>query len=177
MARSLYRSITERLLALPDHLLLYPAHYAGLGLRRAVSQAIRPRPIGFERRHNEALSSLRGRVRRGADRRTSRPAPEHQAEIVAANRSGRPAASLERDAGRARAAREPAQFSLLVAVNALVGAMVGLERSTLPLIGETSSVWLERRGALVHRRLRPGQVVHQPRRRRLAERIGRRRCC
>jgi len=37
------------------------------------------------------------------------------------------------------------QFALLVAVNALVGAMVGLERSTLPLVGEqefalTSSV-------------------------------------
>ncbi len=31
-----------------------------------------------------------------------------------------------------------AQFSLLVAVNTLVGAMVGLERSTLPLIGEDS---------------------------------------
>jgi MFS family permease len=29
------------------------------------------------------------------------------------------------------------QFSLLVALNVLVGAMVGLERSTLPLIGET----------------------------------------
>jgi MFS family permease len=29
-----------------------------------------------------------------------------------------------------------AQFSLLVAVNAFVGAMVGLERSTLPLVGE-----------------------------------------
>ena len=29
-----------------------------------------------------------------------------------------------------------AQFSLLVAVNAMVGAMVGLERSTLPLIGD-----------------------------------------
>jgi MFS family permease len=29
------------------------------------------------------------------------------------------------------------QFALLVAINALVGAMVGLERSTLPLIGET----------------------------------------
>src|SRR5262249_6691276 len=29
-----------------------------------------------------------------------------------------------------------AQFSLLVAINALVGAMVGLERSTLPLIAE-----------------------------------------
>ncbi|HSJ18652.1 MAG TPA: MFS transporter [Solirubrobacterales bacterium] len=38
-----------------------------------------------------------------------------------------------------------AQFALLVAVNALVGAMVGLERSTLPVVGEqefglTSSV-------------------------------------
>jgi MFS family permease len=31
-----------------------------------------------------------------------------------------------------------AQFSLLVAINALVGAMVGLERSTLPLIGQDS---------------------------------------
>ena len=30
-----------------------------------------------------------------------------------------------------------AQFALLVALNAFVGAMVGLERSTLPLIGET----------------------------------------
>ena len=29
-----------------------------------------------------------------------------------------------------------AQFSLLVALNALVGAMVGLERSVLPLVGE-----------------------------------------
>ena len=28
-----------------------------------------------------------------------------------------------------------AQFSLLVLVNAFVGAMVGLERSTLPLVG------------------------------------------
>jgi MFS family permease len=32
--------------------------------------------------------------------------------------------------------RNLAQFSLLVAVNVLVGAMVGLERSTLPLIGK-----------------------------------------
>src|SRR3954462_4025941 len=29
MARSLYRSITERLLTLPDDLLLYPSHYSG----------------------------------------------------------------------------------------------------------------------------------------------------
>ena len=43
------------------------------------------------------------------------------------------------NAGRVRLGlrENAAQFSLLVAVNALVGAMVGLERSTLPLIGET----------------------------------------
>ncbi|MGH2782959.1 MAG: MFS transporter, partial [Thermoleophilaceae bacterium] len=29
-----------------------------------------------------------------------------------------------------------AQFSLLVGLNAFVGAMVGLERSVLPLVGE-----------------------------------------
>jgi glyoxylase-like metal-dependent hydrolase (beta-lactamase superfamily II) len=29
LARSLYRSLTERLLVLPDHLLLYPSHYSG----------------------------------------------------------------------------------------------------------------------------------------------------
>ena len=29
-----------------------------------------------------------------------------------------------------------AQFSILVGLNALVGAMVGLERSVLPLVGE-----------------------------------------
>jgi hypothetical protein len=32
--------------------------------------------------------------------------------------------------------RENAQFSLLVALNALVGGMVGLERSVVPLVGE-----------------------------------------
>ena len=30
-----------------------------------------------------------------------------------------------------------AQFSLLVVINAFVGAMIGLERSTLPIIGAT----------------------------------------
>jgi hypothetical protein len=37
--------------------------------------------------------------------------------------------------------RNPAQFSLLVSVNAMVGAMVGLERSTLPLIGDQARAW------------------------------------
>jgi MFS family permease len=41
-----------------------------------------------------------------------------------------------------------AQFSLLVALNALVGAMVGLERSVLPLIGERD-FGLESKGAIL----------------------------
>ena len=39
-------------------------------------------------------------------------------------------------AGQARLARERRQFALLVALNALVGGMVGLERSVLPLVGK-----------------------------------------
>jgi hydroxyacylglutathione hydrolase len=54
MARSLYRSITERLLTLPDHLLLYPAHYSGSVCGRGLS-GHPASSIGFERRHNKAL--------------------------------------------------------------------------------------------------------------------------
>ena len=54
MARSLYRSLTERLLTLPDHLLLYPAHYSGSVCGRGLS-GHPASTIGFERRHNKAL--------------------------------------------------------------------------------------------------------------------------
>ena len=54
MARSLYRSLTERLLSLPDHLALYPAHYSGSVCGRGLS-ANPISTIGFERRHNAAL--------------------------------------------------------------------------------------------------------------------------
>ena len=54
MARMLYRSLTERLLTLPDHLLLYPAHYSGSVCGRGLS-ANPASTIGFERRHNPAL--------------------------------------------------------------------------------------------------------------------------
>ena len=51
-----------------------------------------------------------------------------------------------------------AQFSLLVVVNAFVGAMVGMERSILPAIAEQEfSPRGKHRGALVHRRLRRDQ--------------------
>jgi hydroxyacylglutathione hydrolase len=89
MARTLYRSITERLLALPDHLVLYPSHYSGSVCGRGLSG--NPiSTIGFERRHNLAVqfSSEDEFVR--ALMADIPPAPEQQAAIVAANRTGRP---------------------------------------------------------------------------------------
>jgi len=87
MARMLHRSITERLLALPDHLLIYPGHYAGsvcgAGLSGHPSST-----IGFERRNNDALSESESDFV-AALIAAIPPAPEEQAEIVAANRAGR----------------------------------------------------------------------------------------
>jgi glyoxylase-like metal-dependent hydrolase (beta-lactamase superfamily II) len=87
MARRLYRSITERLLALPDHVLLYPGHYAGSVCGRGLS-ANPASTIGFERRNNPALalgSEDAFALSLVAD---LPPAPDGQAEIVAANRLG-----------------------------------------------------------------------------------------
>ncbi len=93
MARLLYRSLTERLLALPDHLLVYPAHYSGSVCGRGLS-GNPASTVGFERRHNPALgfSSEEGFV--AALMEDIPPAPAHQAEIVAANRSGRQRSAL-----------------------------------------------------------------------------------
>jgi hydroxyacylglutathione hydrolase len=87
MARLLYRSLTDRLLALPDHLLLYPAHYAGSVCGRGLS-GNPASTIGFERRHNDALAFDSEDAFVAALIADIPPAPEHQAEIVAANRSG-----------------------------------------------------------------------------------------
>ena len=87
MARLLYRSLTERLLALPDHLLLYPAHYSGSVCGRGLS-GHPASTIGFERRHNDALAFDSEDAFVAALVEDIPPAPDHQAEIVAANRSG-----------------------------------------------------------------------------------------
>jgi hydroxyacylglutathione hydrolase len=89
MARSLYRSLTERLLTLPDHLLLYPAHYSGSVCGRGLS-GNSASTVGFERRHNRALQHASEDAFVDALVRDIPPAPEHQAEIVAANRAGTP---------------------------------------------------------------------------------------
>lgn len=93
MARAMYRSLTERLLALPDHLLLYPGHYAGSVCGRGLS-GNPASTIGFERRHNDALAFDSEESFVKALLEDIPPAPERQAEIVAANRSGKPLATL-----------------------------------------------------------------------------------
>jgi hydroxyacylglutathione hydrolase len=89
MARTLYRSLTQRLLTLPDHVLLYPAHYAGSVCGRGLS-ATPVSTVGFERRHNAALQHDSEDAFVAALLREVPPAPDHQAAIVAANRTGRP---------------------------------------------------------------------------------------
>lgn len=89
MARSLYRSLTERLLALPDHLVLYPSHYSGSVCGRGLS-ANPISTIGFERRHNPALQFDSEDAFTAALTHDIPPVPEQQAAIIAANRTGRP---------------------------------------------------------------------------------------
>jgi hydroxyacylglutathione hydrolase len=86
MARTLYRSITERLLTLPDHLLLYPAHYSGSVCGRGLS-GNPGSSIGFERRHNKALRFDSEDAFVEALVNDIPRAPPQQAEIIAANRS------------------------------------------------------------------------------------------
>jgi glyoxylase-like metal-dependent hydrolase (beta-lactamase superfamily II) len=86
LARELYASL-QKLLALPDEVLVYPSHYGGSLCGRALSS--NPfSSIGFERRHNAMLRHPDG------DRFAREllvdlpPPPANQAEIVAENRRG-----------------------------------------------------------------------------------------
>jgi glyoxylase-like metal-dependent hydrolase (beta-lactamase superfamily II) len=89
LARTLYRSLTERLLTLPDHLVLYPSHYSGSVCGRGLS-ANPISTIGFERRNNTALRFNSEDAFVEALLKDIPPAPPQQADIVAANRNGRP---------------------------------------------------------------------------------------
>ena len=93
MARALYRSLTERLLTLPDHLVLYPSHYSGSVCGRGLS-ANPVSTIGFERRHNTALQFDSEDAFVEALTQDIPPAPDQQAAIVAANRAGKPVAEI-----------------------------------------------------------------------------------
>jgi len=85
-ARLLHASL-RRLLALPDHTVLYPSHYGGSVCGRGLSG--NPfSSIGFERTHNPLLS-LDADAFANALLTETPPAPADQKRIVAANRSGR----------------------------------------------------------------------------------------
>jgi hydroxyacylglutathione hydrolase len=92
MASQLYRTLTEKLLVLPDHLLLYPGHYSGSVCGRGLS-AHPSSTIGFERRHNPSLQFTSEQEFVEALVKDIPPAPPQQAEIIAANRCGRPLAT------------------------------------------------------------------------------------
>ena len=94
LARTLYRSLSERLLTLPDHLVLYPSHCSGSVCGRGLS-ANPISTIGFERRHNRALQFDSEDAFVAALLEDVPPAPEEQAAIVAANRAGRALTATE----------------------------------------------------------------------------------
>jgi hydroxyacylglutathione hydrolase len=93
MARLLYRSLNERLLKLPDHLLLYPSHFSGSVCGRGLS-ANPASTIGFERRNNPMLRLRSEDEFVEALVRDIPPAPLQAGAIVTANRSGRPLAAV-----------------------------------------------------------------------------------
>jgi len=86
MAGQLYDSITERILTLPDDLLIYPSHYSGSVCGAGLSGHAAS-TVGFERRNNHALEQTRDAFVAGLIDEIP-PPPEQQAEIVAANRAG-----------------------------------------------------------------------------------------
>jgi hydroxyacylglutathione hydrolase len=89
-ARLLHNSL-QRLLELPDHVVLYPSHYGGSVCGRGLS-GNPVSSIGFERAHNPLLSSADPEA--FADELLSGvpPAPADRQRIVAVNRAGTVAA-------------------------------------------------------------------------------------
>jgi glyoxylase-like metal-dependent hydrolase (beta-lactamase superfamily II) len=89
-ARRLHASL-QRLLELPDHVVLYPSHYAGSVCGRGLS-GNPVSSIGFERAHNSLLAMSEADVFADALLAEMPPPPAEQKRIVAANRAGSVAA-------------------------------------------------------------------------------------
>ena len=86
LARELYVSL-QRLLELPDGVLVFPSHYAGSVCGRALSG--NPfSTIGFERQHNAALAAADVEAFVHELLVDVPPPPADQAAIVRANRAG-----------------------------------------------------------------------------------------
>jgi hydroxyacylglutathione hydrolase len=85
-ARSLHASL-ERLLELPDHVVVYPSHYGGSVCGRDLS-GNPVSSIGFERAHNRMLAFADPGAFAKALLADVPQRPKGQEQIVAANRSG-----------------------------------------------------------------------------------------
>src|SRR5437868_2625960 len=85
-ARLLHASL-RRLLELPDHVVLYPSHYAGSVCGRGLS-GNPVSSIGFERAHNPLLAVADPDAFADALLAEMPPPPAEQDRIVAANRAG-----------------------------------------------------------------------------------------
>src|SRR5438067_5256102 len=85
-ARLLHASL-KRLLELPDHVVLYPSHYAGSVCGRGLS-GNPVSAIGFERAHNPLLAVTDADAFADALIAEMPPPPAGQEQIVAANRAG-----------------------------------------------------------------------------------------
>jgi hydroxyacylglutathione hydrolase len=82
------RESLQRLLELPDHVVLHPSHYGGSVCGRGLSG--NPfSSIGFERRHNPLLAIADPVAFADALTTDMPPTPVDQERIVAANRAGR----------------------------------------------------------------------------------------
>ena len=86
-ARLLHTSL-RRLLALPDHVVLYPSHYAGSVCGRGLS-GNPVSSIGFERAHNPLLAIDDSNAFADALVADTPPRPAEQERIIAVNRSGK----------------------------------------------------------------------------------------
>jgi hydroxyacylglutathione hydrolase len=89
-ARLLHPSL-QRLLALPDHVVLFPSHYGGSVCGRGLS-GNPVSSIGFERSHNPLLAVADADAFADALVADMPPRPDGQERIVVANRSGKVAA-------------------------------------------------------------------------------------
>ena len=85
-ARLLHTSL-QRLLELPDYVVLYPSHYAGSVCGRGLS-GNPVSSIGFERAHNSLLAVIDADAFADALVAEMPPPPAEQERIVAANRAG-----------------------------------------------------------------------------------------
>ena len=78
-AAEIFRSLNERLMALPDEVEVWPGHLGGSMCGSSGIDLKTSSTIGFERRHNRALGlHRRGRVRRGRGRRHRLPAAQRR---------------------------------------------------------------------------------------------------